>query len=314
MKVLFVRSFNAGEEPISTRQGESLQKKGINVVFYNVIGKGVGGYLSNLFQLRRFIKMQKPDVIHAHYSFCGILSVMTLVRVPVVVSLMGSDVLTGGRMMLFLLKLFSLLWKGIIVKSDELYNYLGIKEAKVIPNGVDLDTFQPGSKDLAHETLNWQEDGYHILFASDPKRAEKNFSLSAEAIEKLKKKRSQIKIHFLKDLPTKEVVLYYNACDCLLLTSFYEGSPNVIKEAMACNRPVVSTRVGDVEKNLADVHGTFLCSFDATDVMEKLNLALDITSTNGREKLIAMGLDADSTAAKLIEIYNKALGTKYIKN
>lgn len=314
MKVLFVRSFNTGEEPISTRQGESLQKKGIDVVFYNVVGKGLSGYLSNLVQLRRFIKKEKPDVIHAHYSFCGILSVMTLAKVPVVVSLMGSDVLTGGRAMLMVLKWFSLFWKGIIVKSEELYTFLGIKEAQIIPNGVDLETFQPASKDHARKILNWDEKGYHILFASDPKRPEKNFGLSAEAIERLKKRKFPVKVHFLKDLTTEQVVLHYNACDCLLLTSLYEGSPNVIKEAMACNRPIVSTNVGDVEKNLKNVAGTFICSFDGTEVAEKLNLTLEIVATNGREKLIAMGLDADSTVAKLKEIYNRALGTKYIKS
>ena len=58
-----------------------------------------------------------------------------------------------------------------------------------------------------------------------------------------------------------QLVKYYNSVDCLILTSFHEGSPNVIKEAMACNLPIVSTKVGDVEEIINKTGKWFKKSF-----------------------------------------------------
>ena len=308
-KVLFVRSYNSGEEPISTRQGISLQKKGIEVVFFNIIGKGARGYLSNLSLLRQCIKKENPDLIHAHYSLSGMLALLTFSRLPIIVSLMGSDVLSGNKLMLAVLKILSRWWKAVIVKSEEIYTNLGINEAVIVPNGVDMDIFRSMPKKQARDLLKWTDDVYHILFASDPKRPEKNFDLAAAAVKHLKRDIQNIKIHFLKDLNTEEIVLHYNACDCLLLTSFYEGSPNVIKEAMACACPIVSTNVGDVAKNLERVKGGFVSSFKSSEIADNISKALKIDRTNGRECLMELGLNADNTAAILLDIYAKALKT-----
>jgi teichuronic acid biosynthesis glycosyltransferase TuaC len=104
---------------------------------------------------------------------------------------------------------------------------------------------------------------------------------------------------------------YYNAADLLLLTSYHEGSPNVIKEAMACNCPIVSTDVGDVRWVIGDIKGCYLTSFDVVDVSEKILMALEYSavngSTNGRDRIIELGLDSASVAKKIINIYEQLI-------
>src|ERR1700754_2865509 len=59
-----------------------------------------------------------------------------------------------------------------------------------------------------------------------------------------------------------DIPRYLNEAHVLVLPSFMEGSPNVIKEAMASNCPVVATDVGDVKWVLGNTQGCFIASFD----------------------------------------------------
>lgn len=247
LKVLFVRSGNKGQHPITQNQGESLSEVGCDVVYFDVLGKGVLGYLNNLSNLRERVKTFNPDVIHAHYSLCGFLVALGFFGKPVVVSLMGSDVLSTRFIHRLLIKLCRrFFWNLILVKSDEMYNQLGDNKALVIPNGVNKKDFHPGSKTEARRLLGWNEESRIVLFGSDPKRAEKNYPLFKETFELLRKMGIDAEERCLLNLNKYTMNLYYNACDVLLLTSIHEGSPNVVKEAMFCNCPFVSVDVGDV--------------------------------------------------------------------
>jgi teichuronic acid biosynthesis glycosyltransferase TuaC len=118
-------------------------------------------------------------------------------------------------------------------------------------------------------------------------------------------------LHVINCVSIDELKYFYSAADLLLLTSFHEGSPNVIKEAMACNCPIVSTNVGDVPEVIGKTEGCFLASFDPIDVAEKMRFALEFAQTkgrtNGRQRIIELGLDSETVSAKIIEVYNKVL-------
>ncbi len=102
--------------------------------------------------------------------------------------------------------------------------------------------------------------------------------------------------------------IYLNATDVLLLTSKWEGSPNVIKEAMACNCPIVSTNVGDVKWLLDGVEGCFITTNDPRDVADKINKALNFKSkTKGRDKLFRLGFDSEHIAKKIIKVYEELI-------
>ncbi len=307
MKILFVRSGNVYKDPISTLQGLSLSKAGVDMYYYDVVGKGFWGYLCNVGKLSSYIRKIRPDIIHAHYSFCGYLVCMTFPKQPVITSLMGSDI--NNSNFNWITRLFSrLCWKETIVKTEKLKKKSGIVKAHVIPNGVDLDMFHAISKNIAREHLKWDLNNNIILFAANPNRPEKNWKLAEKAINHVKQKNE---VKSLAGIPTEEMVYYYNAADVVLLTSPAEGSPNVIKEAMACNRPIVTTNVGDTEWILGNTDGCYLTTNDVENIAKNIENALDFSiqkvSTAGRERIAEIGLNSSDIAQKLIYIYQKIL-------
>lgn len=305
MKVLFVGSGNhAKVSPIIKAQGDSLVKAGADVDYFLVKGKGIKGYLNQVGPLRRYCKEHHFDVVHAHYSLSAYVASLAGVR-PLVVSLMGSDVkATGwhGRAVRLFSKLFR--WKDIIVKSKDMAEAVRITDAHIIPNGVDMDLFVPKSQQECRQTLGWKEGGQHILFPADPNRPEKDFALAQEAVKLLNK---EVTIHVFQQVEHKETVLHYNAADVVLLTSKWEGSPNAVKEALACNRPIVCTNVGDVKERLSGVEGCFVVeSRNPKDLADAIDLALEYKEClGGRDALKAAGLGSRQIADKIITIYKQ---------
>ena len=308
MKVLFVRSGNNGRDPITQNQGESLTGIGCDIHFFDILGKGALGYLKNVTSLRRTISRIRPELIHAHYGLCGIVAMLAVPKMPVIISFMGGDVNNGGRFFLILLRLLGrLYWQEVIVKTEGMKRKLGLENAHVIPNGVDLGTFIRVSKRAATTKLGWSENKKNILFGSDPARPEKNHALFEKAMRLLKDGTIDFDIHYLKGIPRKQVLLHYNAADVLVLTSHKEGSPNVIKEAMACGCPIVATDVGDVRELIQSISGCFMADFDEFDVARKIKMALDYGGrTNGRDQIAH--LDSRIIANKILEVYLRALG------
>ena len=310
MKVLYISSGNKEKNKISSivyNQAISLKKKGVQIDFYAIKGKGLLGYLQNRTSLKKKIKLGHYDLFHAHYSFSGILAALSNAK-PLVVSLMGSEVHQNKKY--FLLKFFIwFLWSRTIVKSQRMKQALGIKAIEIIPNGVNLEKFKPMPINDCKAILGWDLSKRNVLFASSPKHPVKNFKLAHNAIKKLTN--NDIEIKFLDEIPNHKTPLYFNAADIVLLTSLSEGSPNVIKEAMACNRPIVSTKVGDVAWLLGDQEGHFLSSFCPTDLGLKIKAALDYSqknqTTNGRNRIIELKLDSHNTANKLLGIYNELI-------
>lgn len=310
-KVLIVASGNSkyGISSIIAKQAESLKQENVVISFFHIKGHGIKGYLKNIFHLNKFVKSQNFDILHAHYSFSGFVATLAFTRKPVVVSLMGTDVNKNAFMSL-LNRLFAQIgWNAVIVKSQDMYQKLNYKAAHVIPNGVDLNAFYSEEKNKAREKIGLQikTDERMVLFGASTSRREKNFSLAKTALEKIE----NIKVLFLTNVLHKDVVNYLNAADVLLLTSKYEGSPNIIKEAMACNCPIVSTNVGDVNWVLGDTDGCYITNFSPIDVSEKINKALHFSETKGktkgRERIIQLGLNSELIANKIKSIYEDIL-------
>jgi glycosyltransferase involved in cell wall biosynthesis len=315
LKVLFISSGNTafGISPIIRIQGYSLKKNGMDIYFFPISGKGLGNYIKNGLSLIKLLSKKKYDIIHAHYSFSAYLATLSGAQ-PLVVSLMGSDVKSSPAARLFLKLCSRFFWCQTIVKSVFMKNGLGITSALVIPNGVDTDVFNHIDKATCQKQLGWKGKKKHILFPAHPKRPEKNYTLAKQAVVQLDS--HDVDLHTLIDVPHEHIPIWMNASDVILLPSLWEGSPNVIKEAMACNCPVVATDVGDVAWLFGDEPGHFLAGFDAHDVAQKIKMALDFSErtgkTRGRERIIQLGLDSDSTAKKIINMYKSVLEKKTI--
>lgn len=307
MKILFVRSANSGIDPISTNQGESLKNSGVEVEYFDLVGKGLLGYLKNIPLLRRRILDSKPDIIHAHYSLCGYISVLTFTKKPVICSLMGSDVAYGSRFTASILNLFiSRFWTETIVKSNNLLSKFKQKRLHVIPNGVNFDRFRQEDQIESKKILGWSPEKKYILFASNPSRPEKNYDLALEIMGKITDNKIDAEMVPLMNIDRKAIQTYFNAADLLLLTSYSEGSPNVIKEAMACNCPIVATDVGDIKEVVKDTRNCIVSNFNLNEMVNAcINIMSDSTRSNGRTKI--EHLDDKVIANKLISIYTDAL-------
>lgn len=304
MKVLFVSRWkeNLGISPIVRNQGDSLIKLGIEPEYFLIKGKGFIRYLESYIHLVSFLRKNDFDIIHAHYSFCGYIAGLTFNRKRLVVSLMGGDTERKGTAKL-MIKLFSrFLWRKTIVKSEQMRKHFLKDEIIVLPNGVDFSFFRPLPRDECMAITGFDKNKKHILFfLSHSGRREKNLPLAEEAFRLLED--NTVEFHIIDLVPAVKVPVLLNASDVLLLTSTSEGSPNIIKEAMACNIPVVSTDVGDVRKTIGSTEGCFITSFSAIEIKEALQKALSFNSrTKGREYINF--LDSRIIAGRLIEIYN----------
>ena len=88
------------------------------------------------------------------------------------------------------------------------------------------------------------------------------------------------------------------------MTSFTEGSPQVIKEAMACGCPIVSVDVGDVRERIDGIPGCYIADRDVDSIAGKLKEALAFEGkTLGRSTVMDDGLTNDSIASRIITIY-----------
>lgn len=302
MKVLFIVSGNHGAvSPVVKNQGDALAEAGVDVEYYLIKGKGIPGYLRNIYPLKQYIRNHSFDAVHAHYSMTAFAATLAGVR-PLVVSLMGSDV-KATKWYKFLIKLFAALggWKTIIVKSSDMYNSLGIKRAIVIPNGVNLKRFEPMDKETCQKQLGWG-DGKHILFPANPARQEKDFALAEKAVGKFSAE--CLILHAFENVPNEQTPIWYNAADVVLMTSKWEGSPNAIKEAMACDRPIVTTNVGDVVERLQSLEGCYIAKTrEPEELAELLKQAMIYGRTQGRERIMQDGLANELVAERIVEIY-----------
>ena len=291
-------------------QAKSLINEDLDLSYFTIKGKGIVGYLKSVPLLRKKIKQNNFDIIHAHYSMSGFVASLARVR-PLIVSLMGTDV-KAEKKFRFIIKLcYKFSWFKTIVKSTDMKKTLNLKNINVIPNGVDINKFMPIDRKYACKKIGWDLSKKNILFASNPTRVEKNFPLAQKAFTHMKT--SDIQLHYLNSVNHKDMPNYMNASDVVLLTSKYEGSPNVIKEAMACNRPIVSTNVGDVELLIKNLKGCFITKNNSLDIANKIDIILNkYSNSNGRNRIIKLRLDSENIAKRICAIY-KEINNKFIK-
>lgn len=218
-------------------------------------------YVGGIPRVRRLIQNGRFDVVHAHYGLTGF--VASFHDLPLVVSFCGDDLNgtsngRGGttlrsRLARRLSYFAARRADAIICKSERLRlalpRRIDRERAHVIHNGVDVAAFHPGDRSDARRRLGLPADANIVLFPhSLRQRAVKRFDVAEAAIQILNTHGFAARLWVINGIPQDKMPDYYRAADCLLLTSDTEGSPNVVKEAICCNRPVVSVDVGDVRR------------------------------------------------------------------
>lgn len=264
-------------------QVESLAKLGIDVDVCLLKGTGIGKYARGIAEVRKAVRSKQYDIVHAHYMYTG-WTARLATNLPVVVSFMGNDVygdcndrgeypFSNRALHGLFSRLLSCVTAHNIAKSAGLAKYLRRKTTSIISNGVDIDVFYPRTVDK-HE-VGLREDEQHVLFAGRPSAGGyKRYPLAEAAFELVRKSNPSAQLVTLDKRPHEEVARYLNAVDCLLLTSAHEGSPNIVKEALACNLPIVSVDVGDVAERIRGFDGCYIVPDEPASIAEAVRKVL----------------------------------------
>lgn len=305
MKILFVSSGNSGKvSPFVKQQADSISSTGITVELFLIKGKGILGYLKNYFSLKKAIKDSKPDLIHAHFWASAALSVLQR-KVPVIVTFHGCDINKKSLRTISKTLIIPFV-KASIYVSQKMKTLAGSKDGHVIACGVDLKLIEIVEKDKARELMKLDKSKKYVLFCSSFDREEKNYPLAKEVIDLLQD--SNVELLELKNYSYSEVILLLNGVDLLLMTSIREGSPQIVKEALACNCPVISTDVGDVKDVISSINGCYISNFDSKEMSEKVKEVLrNGKRINGRNRISELGFDDQTIAETIIKVYKRSL-------
>ncbi len=288
---------------------ESLRRAGVDVdvMFIN----GIKSHLSYVWAFPRLwarLLTRRYDLIHAHYVFTGLVARAQFCY-PIVLTHHGPEGVVTWQAPLS--RLINRIVDRIIVRTPEMRDKMPWCGARIIPAGVDFDMFKPMPKDRLRKELGLPSDKKLVLYAGEYWRPEKRYDIVQKALPILKNKMPDAELVLVTKQPLPVVPKYMNACDVIVLVSDAEGSPNVIKEAMACNMPIVTVPAGDVPHIIGNTPGCYLCTQEPEDVAEKLSLALAFGQrTNGRERLRHLSLGLADAARSIIAVYKDVVEGK----
>ena len=312
MKVLVICSFRDfrpdGINLFIKEQVNAICAMGVSCDYYLVHGKGFVGYFKELPRLRKVIHNYKPDIIHAHYGLCGLLANLATREIPVVTTYHGSDINKSKARKYSKLSILLSAWNIFVSrKTMEVVHCEKSQNCSLVPCGVDLIENQLMTRTDARKRLAWRMDEKKILFAGMYSDDVKGPDLAKQTIKILADEGVCAELIELKGYTRDEVNRLMCAVDCLLMTSKTEGSPQVIKEALACGCPIVSTDVGDVKERIEGVDGCYVVPNRNPKEMAT-TLAKAITfeeKTAGREKIIRDNLSNDHIAREILNIYQR---------
>lgn len=255
------------------------------------------------------------DIVHGHYGLWCLVARLQW-RAAVVSAFLGDDLLgtitaRGGysrksRLVVHISRWLCRVSDAATVKSEQMKCSAGREDVVIIPDGIDFCLFRPMPRSEARAALGWDQDKNYILFANNPAIPVKNFALAQAALHRLAEQGIAAELVVANGLPQTTVVQYMNASNVLILPSLAEGTPNVAKEAMACNIPVVATDVGDVAQVIGQTVGCSVCPFDAEALANALARAIQHKGpTTGRADIAH--LESSVVIEQVLELYEQAI-------
>lgn len=282
-------------------------------VDFDILFTGFGGkgkYLKSIWKASRQINKGNYDLVHIHYGLAGIYLLWPFVkRVKTLVTFHGSDIQPKGgnsKLSLIVSRYTAKKADAAIVLNDGMNEIVKqyCPETYMIPCAVDVNTFCPMER-------TEKSDKVQIVFPSNHERQVKNYPLFCDVLSILKQKYGiNAEEREMKNMTRKEIAQLYSNADLLLMTSKSEGSPQAIKEAMACNLPCVSTPVGDVKMLLNGVKDSFVSKEHNPEELAALvveSLKGEDVGISGREQIKKLEVDEDSIANKIYMLYKQLI-------
>jgi glycosyltransferase involved in cell wall biosynthesis len=289
-------------------ESELIRFRGSNIRFASPSSS-----IASVLRLIKVVHRADADLIHAHWgSALGFIASMARnPRVPFLLTLRGSDVnrvLTEHAMLFKVRRLFT----RIATKRADHVIYVGANlrrlehctstKSSVIPDGTPIRIFSPLPKVQARALLGWDQKSRYVVFHCGNRPHEKNLQLANEVIHLLQQKIDGLNFIVIEsNLTQEELATTYSAADLLLFTSHAEGSPNTVREAIACGCPVVSVAVGDVHKWIEMSGAGAICGYDSEQIKHQAYAAL--ISGDRADSGIAQNYSVEFVAAELMKVY-----------
>jgi glycosyltransferase involved in cell wall biosynthesis len=297
-------------------QMESLRPLGVEYDLLFINGReSRWNYFRSVRQMRRRLRASHYDLIHAHMGLSGWVA-RCQTHVPVVVSFLGDDVLGKfdrrgritfyGRLLEASSCMLARLVPSVIVKSNEMKRRLRLESAHVIPNGVDLNLFRPMDCLEARRILSLDPAKKFVLFAYNRAELRKRYDLLESAVARARVQVPELEILHVYGVPQEQMPLYVNAANLMVMASTIEGSPNTVKEALACNLPVVTVNVGDTAELIEQTEGHHLVPREVGAIASTIvQVCRRNTRARSREKMAQLSLER--VAERVLEVYHSAV-------
>ncbi|WP_120246508.1 glycosyltransferase family 4 protein [Halopiger aswanensis] len=296
--------------PFFDQQIAALEDRGVDCTVLSVPGAHEGdssrsptAYARYYAEVLSELRSTEYDLVHANYGLVAPVALAQPIR-PVVTTLWGTDLMSDRGWLRSISRLSARRADAAIVPSPAMSRELEA-DHELIPFGVDTDLFRPIPREAARERVGWETDRPVALFPYDRTRSVKDFPRARRLVERAD---ADLELRTVSGVDHEEIPYYMNASDVLLVTSSRESGPMVVKEAAACNLPVVSTDVGFVRETLEGVANCVVSDADSELVDGLERIATDGSRANGRETIDDLGVDA--LGDRLLDVYRRAIGRR----
>lgn len=306
MRVLVVSNFTP--DPSTPQRGrwvhdqvDEIRSRGVEVELFE-FPRGRSEYIPATRRLRRLLRRERFDLVHAHYGLAGWVAKLAGAR-PLVVTFHGTDVrhhVVGplSRRLAWRVDLVAAVSRALFGPEDERPGLPPVPGSAVLPCGPDLTRFRPIPRAEARSELGLEPNGRYLLFPADPERPEKRADRAAELAEA-----AGAELLTGGSIEPDRMPLWMNAVNAVVVTSDYEGFGLICVEALACDVPVLSTPVGIAPFALRGIAGTLCEPFDAARWSEAAapHLAAEDPRVEGGGR--AASLSAERMAERTIAAY-----------
>ena len=269
-------------------------------------GRGRSDYLLAIPRVRRAARGR--DLVHAHYGLTGATVAAARVSAPLVVTLHGSDVNIGWQRALSRPAVRRA--AAVLAASERMRSLLGGQDVRVLPSGVDMDRFRPLERESARRRLGMAADRPVALFPAAPGNPLKGYELFQAAVAELPRQPA-VEARTMGNVPREQVPALLCAVDVVVLTSRSEGSPMVVKEALACGTAVVGVDVGDVARLVGGLPGCAVVEREPAAIAAAVGRALGAKGAAARDarrrRNLELGLDSGSVARRVLGVYHQVL-------